>query len=181
MPDLSSVLAGVETLARTNGRASVPQAKVKLQVAEVLTALDSFGEIVRYLNTRRNKVVTITSEAAVQDVLYMMTRPWLHDLVPENPTDRTANTYSIKDFVSKETRIVVEAKFVRNREHGKSITQEINHDIEMYRYHLSCDDLIFFIYDPENHIPDTLALERHVQTSRTYGDKTLRCHAVIKP
>jgi hypothetical protein len=112
---------------------------------------------------------------------YLMLRPWVLDLVPENPTDKVANRFSIKDFLSRSGRFVIEAKFVRDKDHGKSLAKEINDDIETYRYHPYCDDLIFFIYDPDSNIPDAAALERHVQTNRSYDGKTLRCHGVIKP
>jgi hypothetical protein len=117
----------------------------------------------------------------VQDALYLMPRPWILDLVPENPTDKIANRFSIKDFLSRSGRLVIETKYVRDKEHGKALAREINDDIETYRYHTHCDDLIFFIYDPNGHIPDAAALERHVRTSRSYDGKTLRCHGIIKP
>lgn len=153
------------------------------KVGAVLSALNSFSEIVRYLNTRRSRgaILSLDDEAAVQDVLYLMLRPWVHDLVPENPTDKVANTYAIKDFVSLANRFVLEAKYIRDDRHGKTIVTEINNDIETYRYHPSCDDLIFFIYDPNSHIPDSAAVTRHLQSSRTYDTKVLRCHGVIKP
>ena len=110
-----------------------------------------------------------------------MLRPWILDLIPENPTDKIANRYTIKDFVSQSGKFVVEVKYVRNAEHGKNLAKEINDDIETYRYHPSCDDLIFFIYDPDGKIPDAAALERHLRTTRSYDAKTLRCHGVIKP
>jgi hypothetical protein len=148
-----------------------------------LDALHSFSEIVRYLNTRRSRgaVLELEDEAAVQDALYLMLRPWILDLTPESPTDRVANTFSIKDFVSPGGRFVIEAKYVRDKSHGKSIVKEMNDDIETYRYHANCDDLIFFVYEPNSHIPDSAALERHLVTTRMYGTKALRCHAVIKP
>jgi hypothetical protein len=110
-----------------------------------------------------------------------MLRPWIIDIVAENPTDKVANRYSIKDFLSKSNRLVIEAKYIRTAEHGKSIVKELNDDIETYRYHPSCDDLIFFIYDPDASIPDSAALERHLCSPRAYAERTLRCHAVIKP
>ena len=123
----------------------------------------------------------MSDEPAVQDALYLMLRPWILDLTPENPTDKVANRYAIKDFLSHSNRFVIEAKYVRTPEHGKSISKELNDDIETYRYHASCDDLVFFIYDPDGNIPDAAALERHLETSRKYDQKVLRCHAVIKP
>jgi hypothetical protein len=154
-----------------------------VSVEALMHALGSFSEIVRYLNTRRSSgaVLELTNEAAVQDALYLMLRPWILDLVPENPTDKVANRFSIKDFVSHTNRFVIEAKYVRSLDHGKALVKEINDDIETYRYHQSCDDLVFFIYDPDANIPDSTAVERHLRTSRTYDGKVLRCHGVIKP
>ncbi len=164
-------------------RRSTPQDTTQVTVESVLAALHSFSDIVRYLNTRRSRgaILEMDDEAAVQDTQYLMLRPWILDLVPENPTDKVANRYAIKDFLSRSNRFVIEAKYVRNAEHGKTISRELNDDIETYRYHPSCDDLIFFIFDPDSHIPDSTAVERHLGTSRSYDEKILRCHAGIKP
>jgi len=180
---LQRLLDGVEKISAEHQAACLDLPLVRIEVARVLAALNSFQECVRYLNTRRSSgaLLTLDREAAVQDTLYLMLRPWIADLVPENPTDKIANKFSIKDFLSKANRFVIEAKFVRSPEHGKSIVSELNHDIETYRYHPSCDDLIFFIYEPDGVIPDVGTLERHLTSERQYSDKVLRCHAVIKP
>lgn len=161
----------------------VSNPKLNDSVAKIVLALNSFGECIRYLNTRRSRgaILQFSSEADVQDGLYLMLRPWVLDLTPENPNEKVANTFSIKDFISKANRCVIEAKYIRSKEHGKAIVSELNDDIENYRYHSYCDDLIFFIYDPNSLIPDSSALSNHISSSRTYGSKTLRCHAVIKP
>lgn len=180
---LPEFLAGVEQLSATvaNTRQDVPS--MRIEVSRVIGALNSFSDCVRYLNTRRSAgaLLRLDNEAAVQDALYLMLRPWIVDLIPENPTDRVANRFSIKDFLSKANRLVIEVKYVRSADHGRSIVKEINDDIETYRYHPSCDDLVFFIYDPDGLIPDGAALERHLSSARSYADKVLRCHAVIKP
>jgi hypothetical protein len=180
--DARSTLDGIEQIQKKYA-GSTPSSENQISAQSVLAALHSFTDIVRYLNTRRSTgaVLELSNEAAVQDALYLMLRPWILDLVPENPTDRVANRYAIKDFISRSARLVIETKYVRDKEHGKSLAREINDDIEHYRYHSHCDDLIFFIYDPNGYIPDAAALERHVKTSRTYDGKTLRCHGIIKP
>jgi hypothetical protein len=178
------VLKGLDELRTRYTQEQVAPAGTLVDIVpRVLDALNSFTDIVRYLNTRRSSgaVLDLVNEAAVQDTLYLMLRPWILDLVPESPTDKVANRFAIKDFVSHSGRFVIEAKFVRNEDHGKALAREINDDIETYRYHPSCDDLIFFIYDPEGYIPDAAALERHVRTSRTYDGRQLRCYGVIKP
>lgn len=180
--DIGSLLEGVDKFKDVYPK-SEQLSTAKVHVAKVLEALHSFTECVRYLNTRRTggALLSLDSEAAVQDALYLMLRPWITDLVPENPTDKIANRYSIKDFLSRSSRIVIEAKYVRNADHGKSIVKELNDDIETYRYHQYCDDLIFFIYDPDALIPDSAALSRHITSNRRYDQKVLRCHGVIKP
>ena len=180
---LSEILTGLDSVRQAWGGVSGKESEGVLSIDAVLSALNSFTEIVRYLNTRRSKgaILDLANEAAVQDVIYLMLRPWVLDLVAENPTDKISNRFAIKDFLSSSGRFVIEAKYVRNSDHGKVIAKEINDDIETYRYHSSCDDLVFFIYDPESNIPDAAALERHVRTSRSYDGRTLRCHGVIKP
>lgn len=180
---LSEVLDGLQRVGQACKPPQFARHKKEISIEAVLAALNSFTEIVRYLNTRRSTgaILDLTSEAAVQDALYLMLRPWILDLVPENPTDKIANRFTIKDFLSESGRFVIEAKFVRSADHGKQLAKEINDDIETYRYHPSCDDLVFFIYDPDGNIPDAAALERHVKTSRSYDGKVLRCHGIIKP
>jgi hypothetical protein len=180
---LTDFLVGVEQLSASSERTQQNVPSVRVEVSRVIGALSSFSDCVCYLNTRRSAgaLLSLNNEAAVQDALYLMLRPWIVDLVPENPTDRIANRFSIKDFLSKANRLVIEAKYVRNAVHGRSIVKELNDDIETYRYHSSCDDLVFFIYDPDGLIPDRAALERHLSSPRSYANKVLRCHAVIKP
>lgn len=151
--------------------------------AEILAALNEFQECIRYLNTRRSKgaVLKLESEADVQDALFLMLRPWLRDLVHENPTDRTASRYVIKDLLVPSLRTVIEAKYVRDKSHGRSISAELHDDIEMYRRHPQCSHLVFFIYDPDSLIPDQRALVDAIQEERTYGGKRLHCYVVIKP
>src|SRR5437870_12075698 len=83
----------------------------RIDVSRVITALNSFSDCVRYLNTRRSggALLTLDNEAAVQDALYLMLRPWIIDLVSENPTDRVANRFAMKDFLLRSNQLVIEA------------------------------------------------------------------------
>jgi len=169
--------------ARYSSRSAADRSIAPRACADVLAALSEFQECVRYLNTRRSKgaVLQLESEADVQDALYLVLRPWLRDLVIENPTDRTASRYAVKDFLIPSIRTVVEAKFIRDKSHGKSISAELHDDIEMYRRHPSCGHLVFFIYDPNAWIPDQRALVEAIEVERIYGGVRLHCHVLIKP
>lgn len=154
-----------------------------VDVIKVVAALQEFSECVRYLNNRRSKgtVINIRSEADVQDAIYLMLRPWIHDLIWENPTDKVGSRYSIKDFLSKELNLVIEAKYVRDKKHGKEISAELHDDIETYRHHPHCSTIVFFIYDPETHIPDVPALKKHIESKRVYDGKQLTAYCIVKP
>jgi len=164
---------------RTQSR---PSRSESLSAAAIVSALEEFQECVRYLNTRRSEAsLELDSEATVQDAIYLMLRPWVHDLTPESPTDRVANRYTIKDFVSPSARCIVEAKFIRDRDHGRLVSREIHDDIETYRHDPRCETVVFFVYDPNAHIPDRLALQRHVETERIYDGRRFVCRLVLRP
>ena len=174
----SEMLAGLSKF-----RASEGDAGPNVSHLQILQALRQFMECVRYLNTRRSKgaKLDLESEADVQDALYLMLRPWVTDLVSENPMDKVGNRYSVKDFISKSARTVIEAKYVRDAPHGRYIAKELHDDIETYRHHPHCDHLIFFVYDPDSLIPDAGALNAEIATSRVYDGKPLYCHLVVCP
>jgi len=182
MSAASEFIDGIEEFRRKHPDLLHPASATGVSVNSIIAALEQFMECVRYLNTRRSSTsLLLESEGAVQDALYLMLRPWIHDLIPESPTERVANRYAIKDFASYSLRTVVEAKYIRDKDHGKSITRELNDDIETYRYHLYCDHLVFFIYDPDGNIPDATALKTHICDARMYGGKVLHCHSIIRP
>lgn len=182
---LESVAAVIGGLARL-GSESRPPNKALTGTVSAITALEEFDACVRYLNTRRSAgaVINIQSEADVQDVLYLLLRPWIFDLVYESPTDKSANRYVIKDFSSAAARFVIDAKYIRDKDHGRLVSKELYDDIEMYRNHPHCDDLIFFVYDPDALIPDKRALREAIEIERAYGQaekKRLKCHLIVKP
>jgi REase_DpnII-MboI len=159
------------------------EASANYSYADILLALGQFMECIRYLNTRRSKGarLSLEGEADVQDTIYLMLRPWITDLVSENPTDKVGNRFAIKDFLARSARTVIEVKYIRDETHGKQISKEIHDDIEMYRHHPDCDHLIFFIYDPDSLIPNVAALNTEVAEDRVYAGRSLYCHLIVKP
>jgi hypothetical protein len=183
---LNSVATTLGGLARLGAESNEPDLAPTPGIGPTLLALREFDACLRYLNTRRSAgaVINIRSEADVQDVLYLLLRPWTVDLVYESPADKSANRYAIKDFSSQAGRFVVDAKYIRDKDHGRLISKELHDDIEMYRMHPRCDHLVFFIYDPDAFIPDQRALREAIEIERTYGQgggKRLNCHLIVKP
>lgn len=173
----ASLLAGLATF-RSGLKEEV---QARLSFSDILSALEQFRECVRYLNVRRSKglKLELAGEGDVQDFIYLMIRPWVQDLVYENPTDKVGNRYVIKDFLARSARTVIEAKYIRDEVHGKVVSKELHDDIEMYRRHPDCDHLIFFIYDPDSLIPDVAALRNDIEANRSYDGRALHCHLIV--
>ena len=110
-----------------------------------------------------------------------MLRPTLLDLVSENPTDKISGRYVIKDFLTKNLNVVVEAKFIRDQRHGREITKELHDDIETYCNHPNCSYIIFFIYDRDALIPDVRGLKQQIEGIRNYDGKKIQVFCVVKP
>jgi hypothetical protein len=174
------MLGGLANISPAGGRGAGEQVR---NTQDVVAALEEFNECVRYLNTRRSSgaILRLDSEAAVQDAIYLVLRPWIQDLIAETPTEKIASRFTVRDFKSKELRLVVEAKFIRDKQHGKIITKELHDDIEVYRHDPVCDTIIFFIYDPDSNIPDERELRRTIEQSRIYDGRPLTCVLIVKP
>src|SRR5438552_723652 len=130
--DLAKVISfhsGVAAVGSKYGRARRNLVSANsITAMEIAPALEEFMESVRYLNTRRTggAILRLQSEADVQDAIYLMLRPWVTDLVPEDPSGRVGNRYTIKDFLSPSAKTVIEAKFIRDRDHGRHISSELH-------------------------------------------------------
>ena len=176
--------AACDSVVRLRERYGADSSPISAVDAEAIaSALNQFQECVRYLNTRRSAgaILNLNSEADVQDAVYLMLRPWVHDLGSENPTDRIANRFSIEDFISRQAKTVIEVKYIRDASHGRYISREMHDDIENYRHHPHCNTIIFFVYDPDSLIPDQEPLRRQIEEPRGYSGRPLRCILIIKP
>jgi len=160
--------------------ATLPRPKGIVTADSAISILDGFEDCLRYLKSRRRPLLGISDEYQLQDFLFLMLKGSIQDLTPENPTDRVASRFSSQDFLSKSLALVVEAKFIRDKKHGRSVTRELHDDIEMYRTHPSCSTLVFFLYDPQKFIPSVDALRRHIEGERRYEGKVLTVRCLVK-
>ncbi len=152
-----------------------------INLDNVIDLIDAFEDCVGYSNNRRSEVILDTSaEDGVQDLLYFMLKPYIFDLVPEQPVSNETRQYSIQDFRSKSLRTVIEAKKIRNKSHGKTIKKELNDDIGEYKHDEECDNLIFVIFDPEHFIESRSGLIRNFDGIHSHGSKSLFVKTIIK-
>jgi hypothetical protein len=68
--------------------------------------------------------------------------------------------------------MLVEAKFVRSRAHGRTVADELRIDFESYHAHPSCENVFAMVWDPSRHIADPASLERELSGGRTKGEKS---------
>ena len=177
--DLSLIINSIEKFKHDNGQLA-NSSNYPVSCKEIIGALESFSACVRYLNTRRSKgaKLQINSEADVQDAIFLMLRPLVSDITWESPDEKAANRFIIKDFAIPSASCVIEAKYVRDNEHGKNISKELHDDIEMYRRG-KYENIIFFVYDPNSLIPDIVSLKEQICCERRYGSKTITCYLLI--
>lgn len=180
---MTSIAAGVNEFRKRIPASEVIDKSRSQKQIEIISALNQFMECVRYLNTRRSNgaVLKLTSEGDVQDALFIMLRPWILDLKYEDPTSKSGNRFVIKDFFVPSAEMVIEAKFIRDKKHGKDISKELHDDIEMYRQRDGCSSIVFFIYDPGSHIPSADSLKSSLEVSRAYNGKVIKVELIVKP
>ncbi len=70
-----------DAVAQLNGKYGSRKSLSSLPASaqQIVEALGQFMDCVRYLNTRRSEaaILKLDSEAAVQDALFLMLRPWM--------------------------------------------------------------------------------------------------------
>lgn len=115
---------------------------------------------------RDRPALEITDEYDLQDVLHGLLKVLFEDVRPEDYAPERAGGRSRIDFVLKEERICVEAKFAR-RDHGaREIGGELIEDIERYRSHPDCGALVAVVYDPDREIANPRTLEADLSGRR---------------
>jgi hypothetical protein len=113
---------------------------------------------------------SVENEYDIQDILFASLRPIFPDVRFEEWTPQIAGRAKRIDVVLPELEIVIEAKMIRDRAHGRSVVDELMVDIESYHSHEKCKHLIAVVYDPGRFIPDPEALAKGLGGMRVKND-----------
>lgn len=149
------------------------------QVIQFLTS--SFPDCAGYSQNRRGTaILDLADEARLQDLLYFMLKPVIPDLVPEQPVAGETRQYTIQDFRSRSLKLVLEAKRVRDKAHGKRIKSELHDDIGEYKLDLFCENLVFFIYDPSTFVESPTGLAKSVEGVHSHDERQMRVRCVVQ-
>lgn len=120
-----------------------------------------FHIVARILKNRYNdrETIVIEDEYDAQDLLHALLRTIFNDVRPEEYTPSYAGSASRIDFLLKPEKIAVEVKITRKSLRDKQIGEQLIVDIKRYQSHPECENLVCFVYDPENWIKNPTALE----------------------
>lgn len=100
----------------------------------------------------------ITQEREVQDILWMMLRPYFTDLVDEDALPKFGHSTYKADFGIGSLKLIIEAKFASMKEDFKRIEKEVQEDCVPYLRDMRYESLVVFIYD------DSASVQEHDTT-----------------
>jgi hypothetical protein len=120
----------------------------------------------------------IHDEYDLQAFLHVLLLVSFDDIRPEEWVPSYAGGASRMDFLLKDEKIVIEAKYVRNGRTGKKILDELLVDIARYKAHPDCKTLVHFVYDPDSLIANPTGIKKELEEQ---SDSRLNVVALIVP
>ena len=148
---------------------------------EVRRAVESLTPTIRAFNNREKGLSRweITCEDDVRDLLFVMLRPRVFDLIKEEAVPSRVGTHRFVDLCSKAIRLFIEVKWIGTRRRWKRIVDQIHVDIQTYVAHPACDNLLFVIVDAVRDIPDPRQLEEHLSGEQSVGDRRIHVRVIV--
>ncbi len=152
-------------------------------LGDLENVLDAFPTCAQRLSIRgyRRPPFVIENEYDVQDLLFVMLRPFFPDIEYEEHAKKNAGSEKRVDFVFRAIQTVLEVKCIRDRRHAKAVFDELRIDVESYHSHDDCRHMVFFIYDPRLEIIDGQKMMQDVNGVRTIKGKDVEVKVVIRP
>ena len=143
-----------------NGLIEVSTEKKKKENELLPLVFKKFNKVSRQLRYRHENRSTldIEDEYDVQDLLHALLLLFFDDVRTEEWAPSFAGMPARMDFLIKQENIVIEVKKTRKGLADKEIGNQLIEDIERYKQHPDCKQLICFVYDPDGQIrnPDGL-------------------------
>jgi len=122
---------------------------------------------------------TVSCEDDVRDLLFVMLKPVMFDLVKEEPTPSLAGTYKLVDLSSKASRIFIEVKWLDRKGSWRAILGQIQIDIQSYPTHPACETLIFVIVDTMRDVPDPRLIEKELTGIQVIRERQIAIRVYI--
>lgn len=131
----------------------------KIEILELI--FNNFHRIAKQLTYRREDRSTlhIDDEFDVQDLLNALLLIPFDDIRSEEWTPSYGGKSSRMDFLIKDENIVIETKNTRENLRDKKLIEELIIDTSHYSKHPDCDILYCFVYDVNEFIKNSKAIE----------------------
>jgi hypothetical protein len=144
-------------------------------------AIHSLTPTIRSFNSREKGLAKwqVDREDDVRDLLYVMLKPVLFDLIKEEAIPSVAVSHKFVDLASKVARIFIEVKWVARRHQWKAIVRQIQVDIQSYPAHKSCETIIFVVVDAARDIPDPRLIEKELSGQQVIRDRNVDVRVFI--
>lgn len=128
---------------------------------------NNFHKMVKCLRGRYNNrsTIDVQDEYDVQDLLFAVLQLFFEDIRKEEWTPSYAGNCSRVDFLLKKEKIVIEVKKTRSSMKDKDLGEQLIIDIERYKVHPDCKQLICFVYDPEGRIVNPIGIVNDLENN----------------
>jgi hypothetical protein len=124
--------------------------------------------------------LSFSTEYDVQDLLHTLLRPWVADIRPEEFTPSYAGSSTRMDFLLPKHNIVIELKFVRDRNHAKKIGDELIVDIDHYQRHPDCERLWCVVSDQDHLLPNAEGLRTDLEGHRLRKEGKVQVRVLVQ-
>ena len=126
-----------------------------------------FHQVARQLRVRHanRRTLDVKDEYDVQDLLHALLKIHFDDIRPEEWTPSYAGSGSRIDFLLKDEKIVIEVKHTRTGLTDRKLGEELIIDIEKYKTHPDCQQLVCFVYDPEGKLGNPKGIENDLMNT----------------
>jgi REase_DpnII-MboI len=142
---------------------------------DVRRAIESLTPTIRSFNSREKglRLWSVECEDDVRDLLFVMLRPVVFDLLKEEAVPSQAGTHKFVDLCSKALRLFVEVKWIDKPKQWKRMVEEIHIDVQSYIAHPACECSIFAVVDTVRDIPDPRRLEHELSGMQTISGRAV--------
>jgi len=147
----------------------------------VRRTIETLTPTIRSFNNREKGLArwSITCEDDVRDLLYVMLRPLLFDLVKEEPVPSLAGTHKYVDLCSRAVQVLIEVKWIANRGNWRRIVDQMHVDTQTYATHPACRDLVFVVVDCARDIPDPRLLAVELTAKHRIGAAEIDVRTIV--
>lgn len=160
----------------------LPRINTQDKIAIILDVFNAISNSINFLANRKHDrpPFKVENEYDVHDLLYVILKPIFPDARIEEYTPKHADGSKRIDIVIPSIDVVIELKYVKDKNQVKKVIDEIKIDIESYFVHPNCKILCVLIYDPEKGIMDPENVVKDLSGLRKIQEKEFDVKTIIK-